>query len=540
MKQTYYILLSLLLFTACEKVAIDDDDLGNVRLSFVPTTSDTRATVAIGDYFTKLNVMLFDVDGAKVFDKVRTQTSADTDFGTLNLSLAAGTYTAVAVGHSSAVSATIKSPEMVQFTAKDGEKLTDTFCYCGRVTISEDGGTHELRMNRVTAMVRLRLTDTQMPQSFARLKVDYSGGSANFNPTTFEGCTKSSQSETRTAPATEYYFFTFPYLARSGYLKMTLSALTADGTVLCQKTISEVPVTRNRITTYSGTLFDDAPGDITQTAFGITVNPQWDGEDFYHFSRPVTFTVSGDFTCTPMTRSLTADGRDMTDIWVLDYPEGSTAPSAVIHQTSADADFGTPTMTLSLGTHHLYFVASRGSEPVLDTDAHIITFGTVRDTFWKDLALSVTATSSGSCAVALDRVVTKLRVNITDLVPPACASLTVTPSTWYSGIDYLTADPVSYVQSGDVLVAVPATYAGTTGQLNISIFGFSSADEWTTDIALTAKDTDGSTVGQATILSAPFRRNRLTEYSGPLFSKSPAMSLSLNSDWLDDYTASWQ
>ena len=59
MKQTFYFLLSLLLFTACEKAVIDDaDDLGNVRLSFVPSTSDTRATVAIGDYFTKLNVIL--------------------------------------------------------------------------------------------------------------------------------------------------------------------------------------------------------------------------------------------------------------------------------------------------------------------------------------------------------------------------------------------------------------------------------------------------------------------------------------------------
>lgn len=538
MKQTFYFLLSLLLFTACEKAVIDDaDDLGNVRLSFVPTTSDTRATVVIGDYFTKLNVMLFDVDGAKVFDKVRTQTSTDTDFGTLNLSLTAGTYTVVAVGHSSAVSATIKSPEMVQFTAKDGEKLTDTFCYCGRVTIGDDGGTHELRMNRVTAMVRLRLTDTQLPQSFARLKVDYSGGSANFNPTTFEGCTKSSQSESRTATATEYYFFTFPYLARSGYLKMTLSALTSDGTVLTQKTISDVPVTRNRITTYSGTLFDDAPGDITQTAFGITVNPDWDGEDFYHFSR-ITFNISGDFSfsTSDMTRSLEADGKSMTDIWALDYLDGTLQQQ--IHQTAADADFGTPTMTLSLGTHHLYFVASRGVGAVLNTTAHALTFTSVRDTFWKDYEITINSgTSSDNRSVALDRIVTKLKLTFTDAIPEGAAAFNVTPSLWYYGIDYTTGEPSEATANGTITVNIPSSEIGVSNEA-VSVFGFSPATEWTTDISISANSTT-SVLGSASISDAPFKRNRTTEYSGPLFSSSGRMTVNLSTDWLDSHQATW-
>ena len=77
--------------------------------------------------------MLFDADGQKVFDKVRTQLATDDDFGTLSAALQAGTYTVVAVGHSSLVSATIKSPQMVQFTAKDGQKLDGHFCYCGEV-----------------------------------------------------------------------------------------------------------------------------------------------------------------------------------------------------------------------------------------------------------------------------------------------------------------------------------------------------------------------------------------------------------------------
>jgi len=278
-----------LTMTACEKPQLAEKESGNVTLSFIPTTADipvadsqTRATVTIGDYFTKLNVMLFNADGEKVFDKVRTQTIDDTDFGNLNMSLAAGTYTVVAVGHSSIKSATIKSPQMVQFTATDGEKLTDTFCHCGQVTVSESGGRHELVMNRVCAMLRFRFTDTDIPSSFARLKIDYTGGSANFNPTTGEGCTKSTQSESR-LPAAEYQVFTFPYLATDGVLKVTVSALTADDAVIRQRTFTNIPVTRNRITTYTGKFFEDGDGNIVQTGFGISVNPEWDGENEYEF-----------------------------------------------------------------------------------------------------------------------------------------------------------------------------------------------------------------------------------------------------------------
>lgn len=269
--------------TSCEKPILPEGDDGNVHLTFVPTTHDvsTRGTVAIGDYFSRLAVQMFDRDGNKVFDKVKTQTRDDDDFGTLSVGLTAGTYTVVAVGHSSPVTPTIKSPEMVQFTAKDGVKNSDTFCYCGTVAIDKDHTAHELRMNRMTAMVMLELTDETLPESYAGVRAEYTGGSANFNPTTSEGCTKSTQSELRDKNA--LYFFTFPYLSDEGKLKITISALDADQNVLTTKTLPDVPVTRNRITHCQGTLFGDGDFTIYQTAFGISVNTDWDGEDYYQF-----------------------------------------------------------------------------------------------------------------------------------------------------------------------------------------------------------------------------------------------------------------
>lgn len=275
--------MAALLLTACEKAVIDEPQ-GNVTMTFSVTNSDiTRGTVTVGDYFSRLAVQLFDADGNKVFSQSKTQTHDDDDFGTLNVGLTAGTYTVVAVGHSSPVTPTIKSTELVQFTAKDGVKNSDTFCHYGQVTVNVNGGYHELKMNRVTAMITFMFTDEKMPDGFAGLKVDYIGGSANFSPKTGEGCTKSTQSETRQNRASHYQVFTFPYMSTDGMMKVTLSALDVNGNVLTTKTLTDVPVTRNRITKCTGPLFGEGDYTIIQTGFGITVNGDWDGEIEYKF-----------------------------------------------------------------------------------------------------------------------------------------------------------------------------------------------------------------------------------------------------------------
>lgn len=142
--------------SSCEK-PIQIDGSVPVALTFTPTFRDatTRATNTAGNYFSKLNIQMFDAAGEKVFDKVKTQTKDEDDFGTFSLKLKPGTYWIVAVGHSSKNSATIKSPEAVQFTASDGEKLTDTFCHCSQITIGEDAAEFTLPMYRVGAMIQI-------------------------------------------------------------------------------------------------------------------------------------------------------------------------------------------------------------------------------------------------------------------------------------------------------------------------------------------------------------------------------------------------
>ena len=277
-------LIALLTLTACEKQIVPEAaDSDNVTLTFTPTFRDvTRGTSVTA--FKKLNVMLFDADGNRVFDKVKTQLSTDEDFCTLSLQLTAGTYTVVAVGHSSTISATIKSPEAVQFTASEGEKLTDTFCHCSQITIGGETNTFTLPMYRAGAMIQFCLTDESVPDNFAYFIMEYTGGSANFNPQTLEGITKSSQSEKRTRnDLMIHQAYTFPYMAKSCTLKMTVSATDMDGTVIRKRVFEDVPVTRNRITTYTGKFFEEGDGVFTMSDFSFMIHADWDGEDHYEF-----------------------------------------------------------------------------------------------------------------------------------------------------------------------------------------------------------------------------------------------------------------
>ena len=254
--------------------------------------------------------------------------------------------------------------------------------------------------------------------------------------------------------------------------------------------------------------------------------------------KAIVFNCEGDFGNATFTRAaLEADGKAMTDLWVLDYKDGSLVQQ--LHQTSEDEDFGSPTLALSLGQHHIYFVCSRGTTPTLSTEEHNIAWTKPLDTFYKDFQITVTAGTSSAHNVTLERVVTRLRVTVADEIPAGIASITVTPATWYYGIDYLTGGPAAAQASAPRTIAIPDSKVGTTGQTNVSIYGFSSATEWTTDVSVVARNSSSDVIGTANIEDAPFKANRSTNYTGNLFVNAGGFALSLSREWSDDYVGSW-
>lgn len=258
-------------------------------------------------------------------------------------------------------------------------------------------------------------------------------------------------------------------------------------------------------------------------------------------TKKFTFTLKGGFSdeWKPVTRGyLAADGKDMTDVWVLDYDADGNLLQQVHQGDNTAEDFGKPVINLAYGVHQVYFIASRGVNPVLNTDAHTITFGNVRDTFWKRYDVSVVATSNGNRSVTLDRVISKLRLTFTDEVPAEANSISIVPHTWYYGLDYLTGQPASVQTDAATVITIPDASKGQTG-IQASLFGFSGADEWNTDVVISSRTTTDAVLGSATISSAPFKANRVSDYSGPLFSAGGSLSLSLNGEWITPYEGTW-
>ena len=249
----------------------------------------------------------------------------------------------------------------------------------------------------------------------------------------------------------------------------------------------------------------------------------------------VTFNLEGNWNSPVFTRgSLSADGKEMTDLWLFDYVDGTLVQS--LHQVSTDADFGEPSPTLTYGQHKIYFVVSRGGSP--SVNGTVISWGSIRDTFWKSLSVSVGGSSSSSYSVTMERVVTKLKITATDAVPDGTATVVVLPERWYYGLDYLTGEPADLHDSEEMKATVPESYVGTTG-LAVSFFGFSSATEWTTPLTVSARDGENDIIGMVNVAAAPFMANRATEYSGSLFTSGGAFAITLNDEWDTPWTGSW-
>ena len=96
---------------------------------------------------------------------------------------------------------------------------------------------------------------------------------------------------------------------------------------------------------------------------------------------------------------------------------------------------------------------------------------------------------------------------------------------------------LNYLLTGEgqlLTIDVPSSYVGTSGQLAVSIYGFAGSG-FQTNVGVTAKTADGTNIGEATVASVPFVRNRSTELAGTLFVKVGVNTITIDDEWLDDY-----
>ncbi len=273
---------SLLALVSCEKPFIDDGTLGDgVRIGFQlagaedfasSTASSATGTLPLSDVCKRVNLAVYK-DGARV--KYVNQQVTDDGFGSIALSLPAGEYHLLILAHNGDKDATTTKIDEVTF---NNNKVTDTFVYIDTLEVSEDMQ-KSVRMKRAVALVRFVANDN-MPDNVKTMRFYYTGGSSTMDGTTGQGCKNSRQTEEREVTdemigqPTSFDIYTIPH-GEDDKLKLTVSALDANGTVLYEKVIEEIPVRCNHITRLTGEFFTEEEKNGIAT-FTIEVDAGWD------------------------------------------------------------------------------------------------------------------------------------------------------------------------------------------------------------------------------------------------------------------------
>ena len=241
--------------------------------------SVTRSATDITELCSRLNIALFDADGTKV--KTVAQKEGDANYGTVGLSLAAGTYRLVVIAHNGEGSATITSEEKVTFP---NNKVTDTFYYYGDLVVTSEKQSYDLTLTRAVAMFRLVLTDESIPATVAKMKFYYLGGSSTFSPKDGYGCVNSKQTEIRPmADDGIYEIYTLPHTEDDVLTKLTVTALDANDNIIKETVFEDIPVTRNQVTRYTGSFFGNSGGESGSGDFRMNADPDWDAVNSFTF-----------------------------------------------------------------------------------------------------------------------------------------------------------------------------------------------------------------------------------------------------------------
>ena len=276
------ILLAMLTMNACEKgyTAEEETKTGNESnvtlrvksIEMVPfeNTTISRASTEMSELCSRLQFAVFK-DGEK--KKNISQQAGDAGFGEAAISLPEGDYQLVVMGHSCTGTATITDLEKITFPSN---KVTDTFYYYGTFTVGNDSKIVELDLKRAVAMLRFNLTQP-LTENIKQLKFLYTGGSSTFSAITGFGSVNSRQTEIRDVASGQKVFevYTFPH-AQEGKLKVTITALDANGTEVAETVMEEIPVEVNKISVYNGVLFDDTTNS-SSPSIKVKGDGDWDG-----------------------------------------------------------------------------------------------------------------------------------------------------------------------------------------------------------------------------------------------------------------------
>ena len=233
----------------------------------------------------------------------------------------------------------------------------------------------------------------------------------------------------------------------------------------------------------------------------------------------VTLTFSP-YEMTAITRSAVSivDVVTHLDVWI--YESGTEMTS--IHQTTADATFGTVTTTLDkTKTYTLYAVGHKADGATLADGVISFTDDKVTHAMYYSTTFSPATTTSLSCLMT--RIVADFRLEITDDIPTSAVKFRFTIAGVFDHWNVSSGGTHSLDRVSTI------NYNGTSSIFNI--YAIVTDASTTHDILVEALDENDQEVQTRTFADVPLRNGYKTNYRGTFFIDSGVSASFTVDDW---------
>ena len=281
MRKNLLFALAMGLLCACSSDKVEEpqnhDDLVEVKLNLkgftFETEAMTRATTAVGDYVTHLDIWLY--ESGNEFTSFH-QTSSDSGFGTLSLTLNnTKTYTLYAVAHRCNSAASL-SDAVISFPE---DKVTHSF-FIKQTFTPTKGMSLNLTMNRIVAQFSFVTTDS-LPDWCKALRFTISDVYDRWNVNTggthqLNRVSTINISRTREDGSVTCNVYAIVTNENTNH-NILVEAIDATGEVQESHQFTNIPLKNNRRTIATGAFFTDAASGFSFLA------QDWEEETIVNF-----------------------------------------------------------------------------------------------------------------------------------------------------------------------------------------------------------------------------------------------------------------
>lgn len=251
--------------------------------------------------------------------------------------------------------------------------------------------------------------------------------------------------------------------------------------------------------------------------------------------------------------SMVANGKQLTDLYILDYNKATGKLLQVLHQTSTAEDFAEPSLSLDYGDHTLKVIATRSEAPTLlgvdgslwnlqentafavadDSNVPVVwTSDKTSDSFGASQDISVGIGKDKTVHIQLDRIVAKLVLKNTGTFPADCSTIQLSLDE-YKTWNWQSFSVIEAAKNQRISDA--SQYAGKTGSTISYFLLVPAGDGYTTDISfqMNRKDSD-KPYAAFTIPDVCLQRNRITTISGSYYDHEEGFFLTVNDEWEEE------